>query len=444
MALDMLQCCHTQFAACCNLSIPMGYGWAANTTELILQTFSSVNVAVWVPFTRWTEENHRKPINHLFRTFWMWTHFVLVPSLQSLLVRLQSHPMVQQCTQGAPTTNSWRTRNLKRCSALCGRRPSLTLLRGTADCSRSPRPNNLWKKAWHRSQQLVRAWKSWRRRPLFPKRATQKLILALQFWDFILRTWSHISWLSWLCACLSLKVLTGKCFWSVKIRWLLYMPNGDWKSIIAQLQPCQWPGFKHVCSCDASKHAKYRESNLNPLVLTSTSTDLVNARWTGPMQMCLTLVACCIPLLLQLMTIGQGHGNTLESYGYRGGPMGTAVEICWNGNMLSDTTDGGSLTGKATRRLAIWLLGNFCEEWRVVLEASLTHSRSVASARSTDPVGSHSADSCTRIHCRECCAGATCQPALAPTWMYLPDQADTSLIRTVCVRWWSSILYNIV
>ena len=272
MALDMLQCCHTQFAACCNLSIPMGYGWAANTTELIfLQTFSSVNVAVWVPFTRWTEENHRKPINpYLFRTFWMWTHFVLVLSLQSLLVRLQSHPMVQQCTQGAPTTNSWRTRNLKRCSALCGRPPSLTLLRGTADWSRNPRPNNLWKKAWHRSQQLVRAWKSWRRRPLFPKRATQKLILALQFWDFILRTWSHISWLSWLCACLSFKVLTGKCFWSVKIRWLLYMPNGDWKSILAQLQPCQWPGFKHICSCDASKHAKYRESNLNPLVLTST------------------------------------------------------------------------------------------------------------------------------------------------------------------------------
>ena len=185
MALDMLQCCHTQFAACCNLSIPMGYGWAANTTELILQTFSSVNVAVWVPFTRWTEEN---PINpYLFRTFWMWTHFVLVPSLQSLLVRLQSHPMVQQCTQGAPTTNSWRTRNLKRCSALCGRPPSLTLSRGPADWSRNPRPNNLWKKAWHRSQQLVRAWKSWRRRPLFPKRATQKLILALQFWDFILR-----------------------------------------------------------------------------------------------------------------------------------------------------------------------------------------------------------------------------------------------------------------
>ena len=46
------------------------------------------------------------------------------------------------------------------------------------------------------------------------------------------------------------------------------------------------------------------------------------------MQMCLTLVTCCIPLLLQLMTIGQGHGNTLESYGHRGGPMGTAVEIC--------------------------------------------------------------------------------------------------------------------
>ena len=126
----------------------------------------------------------------------MWTHFVLVPSLQSLLVRLQSHPMVQQCTQGAPTTNSWRTRNLKRCSALCGRPPSLTLSRGPADWSRNPRPNNLWKKAWHRSQQLVPAWKSWRRRPLFPKRATQKLILALQFWDFILRTWSHISWLS--------------------------------------------------------------------------------------------------------------------------------------------------------------------------------------------------------------------------------------------------------
>ena len=71
-----------------------------------------------------------KPINpYLFRIFWMWTHFVLVPSLQSLLVRLQSHPMVQQCTQGAPTTNSWRTRNLKRCSALCGRPPSLTLSR---------------------------------------------------------------------------------------------------------------------------------------------------------------------------------------------------------------------------------------------------------------------------------------------------------------------------
>ena len=122
------------------------------------------------------------------------------------------------------------------------------------------------------------------------------------------------------------------------------------------------------------------------------------------------------------MTIGQGHGNTLESYGYRGGPMGTAVEICWNGNMSSDTTVGGSLTGKATRRLAIWLLGNFCEEWRVVLEASLTHSRSVASARSTDPVGSHSAESRTRIHCHESCAGATCQPAPAPT----SEQCDTS------------------
>ena len=291
----MLQCCHTQFAACCNLSIPMGYGWAANTTELILQTFSSVNVAVWVPFTRWTEENHRKPINpYLFRTFWMWTHFVLVPSLQSLLVRLQSHPMVQQCTQGAPTTNSWRTRNLKRCSALCGRRPSLTLSRGIADCSRSPRTNNLWKKAWHRSQQLVRAWKSWRRRPLFPKRATQKLILALQFWDFILR--------------------------------LLYMPNGGWKSILAQLQPCQWPGFKHICSCDASKHAKYRESNLNPLVLTSTSTDLVNARWTGPMQMCLTLVTCCITLLLQLMTIRQDMETLLNLMGTEEDPWGLPLK----------------------------------------------------------------------------------------------------------------------
>ena len=32
------------FAARCNLSIPIGYGWAvANTTELILQTFRSVN-----------------------------------------------------------------------------------------------------------------------------------------------------------------------------------------------------------------------------------------------------------------------------------------------------------------------------------------------------------------------------------------------------------------
>ena len=67
------------------------------------------------------------------------------------------------------------------------------------------------------------------------------------------------------------------------------------------------------------------------------------------------------------------------------------------------------------------------------LEASLTHFRSVGLARSTDPVGLHSADSRTRIHCHDC-AGAS-QPALAPTWMYLPDQADTSLIRTVCVRW---------
>ena len=33
------------FAARCNLSIPIGYGWAvANTTELILQTLSSDNV----------------------------------------------------------------------------------------------------------------------------------------------------------------------------------------------------------------------------------------------------------------------------------------------------------------------------------------------------------------------------------------------------------------
>ena len=41
------------------------------------------------------------------------------------------------------------------------------------------------------------------------------------------------------------------------------MQNWDWKSILAQLQLCQWPGFKHICSCDESKHAKYRGSNLN-------------------------------------------------------------------------------------------------------------------------------------------------------------------------------------
>ena len=437
----MLQCCHTQFAACCNLSIPMGYGWAANTTELILQTFSSVNVAVWVPFTRWTEENHRKPINpYLFRTFWMWTHFVLVPSLQSLLVRLQSHPMVQQCTQGAPTTNSWRTRNLKRCSALCGRRPSLTLSRGippskpSRPCPPFPRPCPPFPRPCAPNAQIAAEahGQTIFGRKLGTDRSNSCELGRVEEGDLCSRSGQHRSWYSpcnfetsswglgvtfpdypgFVLACHS-KFWQENAFGVSRSDGYFICQTGteNLKSILAQLQPCQWPGFKHICSCDASKHAKYRESNLNPLVLTSTSTDLVNARWTGPMQMCLTLVTCCITLLLQLMTIRQGHGNTLESYGYRGGPMGTAVEICWNGNMLSDTTDGGSLTGKATRRLAIWLLGNFCEEWRVVLEASLTHSRSVASARSTDPVGSHSADSCTRIHCRECCAGATCQPA---------------------------------
>ena len=265
----------------------------------------------------------------------MLTHFVLVPSLQSLLVRLQSHPTVQQCTQGARTTNSWRTRSLKICSTLCGRHRSLTLSRGNspfqpqlslphlhpfpADCSRSPRPNN-WKKAWHRSQQLVRAWKSWRRRPLFPKRVIQKRILALQFWGLHI-SWLRISWLS----CLPMtqrfdRKMLLECQGQVVF---FYVLNGDWKSILAQLQLCQWPGFKHICSCDESKYAKYRVSSLNQLVLTSTWRTL-----DGPL--CANVLDTCHMLYETAVTVDANWPRTWKHSWISWAPRRTHKDCSWN------------------------------------------------------------------------------------------------------------------
>ena len=68
-----------------------------------------------------------------------------------------------------------------------------------------------------------------------------------------------------------------------------------------------------------------RGSNLSQLVLTSTWRTLDGPLCANVLDTCHMLYETAVKLL---MSIGQGHGNTLESHGHRGGPMGTAVEIC--------------------------------------------------------------------------------------------------------------------
>ena len=68
-----------------------------------------------------------------------------------------------------------------------------------------------------------------------------------------------------------------------------------------------------------------RGSNLSQLVLTSTLRTLDGPLCANVLDTCHMLYETAVK---QLMSIGQGHGNTLESHGHRGGPMGTAVEIC--------------------------------------------------------------------------------------------------------------------
>ena len=80
-----------------------------------------------------------------------------------------------------------------------------------------------------------------------------------------------------------------------------------------------------VMKANMQNASKCRVSNLSQLVLTSTWRTLDGPLCANVLDTCHMLYETAVK---QLMSIGQGHGNTLESHGHRGGPMGTAVEIC--------------------------------------------------------------------------------------------------------------------
>ena len=96
-----------------------------------------------------------------------------------------------------------------------------------------------------------------------------------------------------------------------------------WKSILAQLQLCQWPGFKHICSCDESKYAKYRVSSLNQLVLTSTWRTL-----DGPL--CANVLDTCHMLYETAVTVDANWPRTWKHSWISWAPRRTHKDCSWN------------------------------------------------------------------------------------------------------------------
>ena len=149
--------------------------------------------------------------------------------------------------------------------------------------------------------------------------------------------------------------------------------------------------------------------------------------------MCLTLVTWCMRLLLNSWCqLAKDMETLLNLMGTEEDPWGLQlkyVEMVTCCIMLFDTAVGGHIPDRRSHAQPGHLIARQLL-WRVKSRPG--------GILASDPVGSHSADSPTRIHCHRCCAGAICQPALAATWRHLPEQCDTfsNAERLTIYQWW--------
>ena len=121
-------------------------------------------------------------------------------------------------------------------------------------------------------------------------------------------------------------------------------------------------------------------------------------------QMCFTLVTCCMRLLLNSWCqLAKDMETLLNLMGTEEDPWGLQlkyVEMVTCCIMLFATAVGGHIPDRRSHAQPGHLIARQLL-WRVKSRPG--------GILASDPVGSHSADSPTRIHCHRCCAGATCQ-----------------------------------